>query len=100
MGRVSGIITGAAFIMIAVFGSFVLGGQRFLQEIGVGLAVAVALDAFLVRFILVPAIMYILGDRNWQLPRWLGWLPRVHIESAEPTETAPATSPIALAQER
>jgi RND superfamily putative drug exporter len=100
MGRVSGIITGAAVIMIAVFGSFVLGGQRFLQEIGVGLAVAVALDAFLIRFIAVPAIMYILGDRNWRLPRWLGWLPRIPIEPEELTETPPATSPIALAQER
>jgi putative drug exporter of the RND superfamily len=86
MGRVSGIITGAAFIMIAVFGSFVLGGQRFLQEIGVGLAVAVALDAFLIRFILVPAIMYILGDLNWQFPRWLAWLPRLDVEPEEPIE--------------
>jgi RND superfamily putative drug exporter len=89
MGRVSGIITGAAVIMIAVFGSFVLGGQRFLQEIGVGLAVAVALDAFLIRFVAVPAIMYILGDWNWQLPRWLGWLPRVHIEPEQRTEHRP-----------
>ena len=100
MGRVSGIITGAALIMIAVFGSFVLGGQRFLQEIGVGLAVAVALDAFLIRFIAVPAIMYILGDRNWRLPRWLGRLPRIHIEPEQPTETPPAGSPIALARQR
>ena len=100
MGRVSGIITGAALIMIAVFGSFVLSGQRFLQEIGVGLAVAVALDAFLIRFIAVPAIMYILGDRNWRLPRWLGRLPRIHIEPEQPTETPPAASPIALARQR
>jgi RND superfamily putative drug exporter len=84
MGRVSGIITSAAVIMIAVFGSFVLSGQRFLSEIGVGLAVAVALDAFLIRFILVPAIMYILGDRNWRLPHWLRRLPRVPIEPEEP----------------
>lgn len=90
MGRVSGIITGAALIMIAVFCSFLLGGQRFLQEIGFGLAVAVALDAFLIRFILVPATMYILGDRNWLLPRSLTWLPRVHIE---PNEVEP--SPVA-----
>jgi putative drug exporter of the RND superfamily len=89
MGRVSGIITGAAVIMIAVFGSFVLGGQRFLQEIGVGLAVAVALDAFLIRFIAVPAMMYILDDRNWWLPRWLGWLPRIHIEPEQPTDMDP-----------
>lgn len=100
MGRVSGLITGAAVIMIAVFGSFVLGGQRFLEEIGVGLAVAVALDAFLIRFILVPAIMYILGDRNWRIPHWLAWLPRVHIESEEFVETAPHTPPALIKQGR
>jgi RND superfamily putative drug exporter len=75
MTRVSGVITGAAVIMIAVFGSFVPGGQRLLQEIGTGFAVAVALDAFLIRFALVPALMYILGDWNWRLPHWLNWLP-------------------------
>ncbi|HKN98581.1 MAG TPA: MMPL family transporter [Pseudonocardiaceae bacterium] len=80
MGRVSGVITGAAVIMIAVFSSFALGGQILLQQIGVGFAVAVALDAFLLRFILVPAVMYVLGRRNWHLPRWLAWLPRIHIE--------------------
>jgi len=98
MGRVSGIITSAAVIMVAVFGSFIVGGQRLLQEIGVGLAVAVALDAFLIRFIAVPAIMYILGDRNWRFPRWLRWLPRLHIETDEPDgpdqpdEAPPSTS--------
>jgi hypothetical protein len=46
-------------------------------------ATSVALDAFLIRFALAPALMYILGDRNWALPAWLGWLPRVHMESAE-----------------
>ncbi|MGH3164731.1 MAG: MMPL family transporter, partial [Trebonia sp.] len=77
MTRASGVITGAAIIMIAVFGSFVAGGQRLLQEIGTGFAAAVALDAFLIRFALVPALMYILGDRNWRLPAWLNWLPRL-----------------------
>jgi len=99
MGRVSGIITGAAFIMVAVFGSFVLGGQRFLEEIGVGLAVAVALDAFLIRFILVPAVMYILGPWNWRMPRWLGWLPQVHIEPEQREPPAPAHRALA-GQER
>lgn len=84
MARVSGVITGAALIMIAVFGSFVPGGQRLLQEIGTGFGVAVALDAFLIRFALVPALMYILGDWNWRLPSWLGWIPRVHVESGRP----------------
>jgi RND superfamily putative drug exporter len=96
ISRVSGIITSAAIIMIAVFGSFVLGGRRLLQEFGVGFAVAVALDAFLIRFALVPALMYILGDRNWQLPTWLHWLPRAHIEPAETPET-PTTRAAALA---
>jgi RND superfamily putative drug exporter len=91
ISRVSGIITGAAIIMIAVFGSFVVGGQRLLQEIGTGFAVAIALDAFLIRFILVPALMFILGDRNWQLPAWLDWLPRIHIEPAETPGAPPAT---------
>jgi RND superfamily putative drug exporter len=87
MGRASGVITGAAIIMIAVFGSFVLGGQLLLEQFGVGFAVAVALDAFLIRFILVPALMYILGDKNWQFPRWLSWLPRLHIEHPEVAQT-------------
>jgi putative drug exporter of the RND superfamily len=91
LSRVSSVITGAALIMITVFGSFVVGGQRILQEFGVAFAVAVALDAFLIRFALVPAIMYILGDRNWQLPAWLSWLPRLHIEP-EP-ETEPGAAP-------
>jgi putative drug exporter of the RND superfamily len=83
VSRVSGVITGAAIIMIAVFSSFVLGGLRLLQEFGTGFAVAVALDAFLIRFALLPAVMYILGDRNWRLPTQLQWLPRVHIEPEE-----------------
>lgn len=93
MTRVSGVITGAAIIMIAVFTSFVAGGQLLLEEIGTGFAVAVALDAFGIRFALVPALMYILGDWNWRLPAWLNWLPRLHVESAE---TGPPGSPPAL----
>jgi putative drug exporter of the RND superfamily len=88
MGRASGVITGAAIIMIAVFGSFVLGGQLLLEQFGVAFAFAVALDAFLIRFILVPALMYILGGQNWRLPRWLSWLPRLHIEHREPARAA------------
>jgi putative drug exporter of the RND superfamily len=89
MSRASSVITGAAIIMIAVFGSFVLGGQLLLEQFGIGFAVAVALDAFLIRFILVPALMYILGGKNWQLPRWLNWLPRIQIEHREAAQ-APA----------
>jgi RND superfamily putative drug exporter len=56
---------------------------------GFGLAVAVALDATIVRCVLVPATMKLLGDRNWYLPSWLGWLPEVHIEGRATTEVAP-----------
>lgn len=89
--QVSGVITGAAIIMIAVFGSFALGGQLLLEEFGTGFAVAVALDAFLVRFALVPALMHILGDRNWQLPAWLHWLPQVRMGPAETPHPPPVT---------
>jgi putative drug exporter of the RND superfamily len=99
ISRVSGIITGAAIIMIAVFGSFVLGGLQLLQEFGVGFAVAVALDAFLIRFALAPALMYILGDWNWRLPSWLGWLPRVHMESAGTPDAPPTARAAALASD-
>ena len=91
--RVSGVITGAAVIMIAVFASFVVGGLRLLQEIGTGFAVAVALDAFLIRFALVPALMYILGDWNWRLPAWLNRLPRLHVDSAGTKTQGPPAGP-------
>ena len=66
------VITAAAAIMIVVFGTFVVGfGARVVKEIGLGLAVAVLVDATLVRMVLVPATMELLGDANWWLPRWL-----------------------------
>jgi RND superfamily putative drug exporter len=81
------IITGAALIMVAVFGGFALGRMADLQQVGLGLAVAVLLDATIVRAILVPASMRLLGDKNWYLPSWLEWLPRVGIEGpARPPE--------------
>jgi RND superfamily putative drug exporter len=76
------VITAAAAIMICVFGSFVLSSDRSLKMLGFGMAVAVFIDATIVRLVLVPATMELLGDRNWWLPRWLGRiLPRVHIEA-------------------
>ena len=83
------IITGAALIMVAVFGGFAAGRLTFLQQIGFGLGVAVLLDATIVRSILVPSAMALLGDRNWYLPRWLGWLPNLNVEGP-PKEEAPA----------
>ncbi|MGZ4762434.1 MAG: MMPL family transporter [Ilumatobacteraceae bacterium] len=79
------IITGAALIMVAVFGGFASGTLVPFQQVGFGLAVAVLLDATLVRSVLVPASMKLLGTRNWYLPRWLEWLPNLHVEGAEPT---------------
>jgi len=78
-----GIITGAAIIMVAVFGGFAAGRLTSLEQMGFGLAVAVFLDATIVRSILVPSAMRLLGDRNWYLPRWLEWLPKVDVEGHE-----------------
>ena len=75
------VITAAAAIMVCVFGSFVVADVRAIKLIGLGLAVAVLIDATLVRLVLVPATMELLGDRNWWLPRWLDRvLPRLSIE--------------------
>jgi uncharacterized membrane protein YdfJ with MMPL/SSD domain len=84
-----GIITGAALIMVAVFAGFAAGRLVFLQETGFGLAVAVLIDATLVRSVLVPAAMRLLGKWNWYLPSWLGWLPEFRIESAGPALAEP-----------
>ncbi|MBI5948128.1 MAG: MMPL family transporter [Chloroflexi bacterium] len=76
----AGMITGAALIMVAVFGGFAMGDLVAFQQMGFGLAVAVFLDATVVRSVLVPASMTLLGDWNWYLPSWLTWLPRVQVE--------------------
>jgi RND superfamily putative drug exporter len=74
------IITGAALIMVAVFAGFASGKLVMFQQMGFGLAIAVLIDATIVRSILVPASMVLLGDRNWYLPSWLHWLPDLRIE--------------------
>ena len=80
-----GIITGAAVIMVAVFAGFASGRLTSLQEMGFGLAVAVFMDATIVRSILVPSTMRLLGDRNWYLPKWLEWLPKIDVEGHDAT---------------
>ena len=82
------IITGAALIMVTVFGAFASGRLSQLQQIGFGLAVAVIIDATIVRTVLVPATMALLGRRNWYLPAWLAWLPDFRARS---TKQGPAT---------
>ena len=78
-----GMITGAALIMVAVFGAFAAGDTIVNQQVGFGLAVAVLLDATLIRSVLVPASMEVLGKGNWYLPSWLSWLPDLRVESEQ-----------------
>jgi RND superfamily putative drug exporter len=73
----AGVVTSAAAVMIAVFAVFATLSLVFFKELGVGLGVAVLIDATLVRAVLLPASMTLLGDWNWYLPRWLEWIPRV-----------------------
>jgi len=80
VGSTARLITGAALIIIAVFGGFAAGDLVMFQQMGFGVAVALLLDATIVRTILVPASMKLLGDRNWYLPSWLNWIPEVHVE--------------------
>jgi RND superfamily putative drug exporter len=80
----AGIITGAALIMVAVFAGLAAGEMVMFQEIGFGLAVAVALDATLVRVVVVPSTMALLGRWNWYLPKWLQWLPHVSLDEGTP----------------
>ena len=92
----AGIITGAALIMVAVFGGFASGQLVMFQQMGFGLAVAVLIDATVVRSVLVPASMKLLGERNWYLPRWLSWLPQVPVEGphVKPPEDDHAPEPV------
>jgi RND superfamily putative drug exporter len=76
----AGIITGAALIMVAVFSGLAAGDLVQLQQVGFGLAVAILLDATIVRSVLVPASMQLLGELNWYLPKWLHWLPDLRVE--------------------
>ena len=88
------VITAAAAIMFFVFAGFVLSIERALQLFGMGLAVAVLVDATVVRLVLVPATMELLGDRNWWLPGWLDRvLPRVHVEGTHDDVPAPRLEP-------
>jgi RND superfamily putative drug exporter len=90
IGSTARLITGAALIMVAVFAGFAAGRLIMFQQMGFGLGVAILIDATLVRTILMPAWMELLGDRNWYLPRSLRWLPDLRVESAPAPPTARA----------
>jgi RND superfamily putative drug exporter len=81
LSATGGTITAAAAIMIVVFGSFILGGERIIKEFGLGLAAAIFVDAVIIRTALVPALMLLTGKANWWFPSWLDRaLPRIHVE--------------------
>ena len=94
IGRTAGVITSAAVVMVAVFALFATLPLTSTKQLGVGLAAAVLLDATIIRAVLLPAVMALLGDRNWWLPRWLGWLPEVAHEPAA-VSTSPAARELA-----
>jgi len=91
----SGTVTSAAAIMVAVFAVFVTLQLVIIKQLGLGLAIAVLVDATVIRSVLLPASMRLLGDWNWWLPRWLGWLPRVTIEVDDDEPSAQRQSPLA-----
>jgi uncharacterized membrane protein YdfJ with MMPL/SSD domain len=76
----AGVVTSAALVMVAVFGMFVLQAPSEMKQIGFGLAFAILIDATIVRAVLLPATMKLLGERNWWLPQRLSWLPKFEHE--------------------
>src|SRR5215212_5459905 len=89
----AGVVTSAAIVMVAVFSIFATLSMLMFKQFGVGLAAAVLIDATIVRAVLLPATMKLLGERNWYLPRWLEWLPRLEGRESEPAVDAkPALS--------
>jgi RND superfamily putative drug exporter len=89
----AGVVTSAALVMVGVFSIFATLPIIDMKEMGIGLAVAVLIDATIVRAVLLPATMKLLGDWNWYLPSWLGWLPRLEHEPQAPrVEPTPAAA--------
>ena len=89
VGSTARLITGAALIIIAVFSGFAAGDLVMFQQMGFGVAVALLVDATIVRCVLVPASMKLLGERNWYLPSWLNWIPDVHVEGHSSAKLPP-----------
>jgi uncharacterized membrane protein YdfJ with MMPL/SSD domain len=94
IGSTARLITGAALIIIAVFWGFAMGDTIAFQQMGFGVAVALLIDATIVRSILVPATMRLLGQHNWYLPSWLTWLPDVHVEGTKTSPTPAVPGPV------
>jgi len=90
VGSTARIITGAALIIVAVFSGFARGDLIMFQQMGFGVAVALLIDATIIRSVLLPSAMKLLGDWNWYLPSWLEWLPRLQVEGASSARGEPA----------
>jgi uncharacterized membrane protein YdfJ with MMPL/SSD domain len=88
----AGVVTSAAIVMVGAFAIFATMPILDMKEMGIGLAAAVLIDATIVRAVLLPATMRLLGDWNWYLPKWLEWLPRLEHETRAP-EAAPEAAP-------
>ncbi|QNG38799.1 MMPL family transporter [Geodermatophilaceae bacterium NBWT11] len=86
------VVVAAAAIMFAVFAGFIPGGEAVIKSIGFALAIGVLIDAFVVRLVLVPAALALLGERAWWLPRWLQWLPHLDVEGTSVADTPAAAS--------
>jgi RND superfamily putative drug exporter len=83
------IITGAALIIVAVFAGFASGELIMFQQMGFGVAAALLIDATIIRSVVLPSTMKLLGKWNWYLPSWLDWLPRVNVEGDQPQRLMP-----------
>src|SRR4029453_13155143 len=86
----AGVVTSAALVMVAVFSVFITLSLLFFNQFGVGVAMAILIDATLIRGVLLPATMKLLGEWNWYLPRWLEWLPRLEPGDEGAPEGRPA----------
>jgi uncharacterized membrane protein YdfJ with MMPL/SSD domain len=92
----AGTVTSAALVMVVVFGIFASLDELDLKQMGFGLAVAILIDATIVRAVLLPAMMKLLGDWNWYMPRWLEWLPNLSAEAGASAEQKASEAPPAL----
>ena len=91
--RTAGTVTSAAIVMVAVFAIFVTLRTLDIKQMGFGLAAAILIDSTVVRAVLLPAVMKLLGEWNWYLPRWLEWLPRLEAEPGGSARAAAARPP-------
>jgi uncharacterized membrane protein YdfJ with MMPL/SSD domain len=98
IGSTASVVTSAAIVMVAVFGIFATLRMLEFKQMGVGLALAVLIDATIIRAVLLPAAMKLLGDWNWYLPKWLEWLPALAVERPAPPVVATLARPLPAAQ--